>query len=379
MAGDAEPRTQTVGRTPPHPLARCLPGLPLGAFAAVACITAAGASWLSLAAASCVLCASVWTARRDQRRSLAQVQMRGEQAAASSARVRSFAAAALPIWARQLETVRSAGDGEVDRIARAASGFLARLEDAAGEAPAGGSRKFASDLARTGRQVDALVAALRQSQDSKQRMVQDIRGEADRLQETAGEIRRIAMHTRVVTLNATVEAARAGAAGRPFATIVADMRDLVQRTAQTSDDFSRAIERLYDMVKAAFDADARGPGAAALQQTEELVQDVLMNFRALGERLDAAQNEVKRERDVLRAQIFGVVEALQFQDRASQVLSHVVASLGSLEKRLSDDDAQLDTRAWLRDMAASYSTPEEHASHAAQPRVAERRGEITYF
>jgi methyl-accepting chemotaxis protein len=85
--------------------------------------------------------------------------------------------------------------------------------------------------------------------------------------------------------------------------------------------------------------------------------------------------------------------ALQFQDRISQVLSHVRGDLDKLSQTLDDAEQQLaqgvhpeplDSAAWLDALTSTYSMPEQYAVHgseqpAAQAAAPSSSTEITFF
>jgi methyl-accepting chemotaxis protein len=74
----------------------------------------------------------------------------------------------------------------------------------------------------------------------------------------------------------------------------------------------------------------------------------------------------------VRDEIQDVLVNLQFQDRVSQILSHIIADMQRLEAMLNEavqaPAGQLppkpDTRQWLADLKRSYTTHEQHALHS---------------
>jgi methyl-accepting chemotaxis protein len=237
-------------------------------------------------------------------------------------------------------------------------------------------------MERNGRELETLVAALRQLQTSKQRIVEEIGAEALRLRDNASEIRQIALHSRMVSLNATIEAARAGQAGKPFGVIISGMRELAVRTAEASELFSKHTERLQAMVGAAFQEQDRGDEKlVSIAGAEELVRHVVASSEATMRQLTREIAAMEDERNAVRKDISGVLVSLQFQDRVSQILSHLTTNLEEMQSHVSDGrGAAADDRAWLAQMARDYSTHEEFRNHAGQASNGARNAdEITYF
>ena len=293
-----------------------------------------------------------------------------------------------PVWIRQLETVRGEADTEVGQLARVFGNITQRLDDAIGlSGPSPTRNGNAQDeilvaLGRNGRELETLVAALRLLQTSKQRIVQEIGAEAARLKDNASEIRQIALHIRMVALNATIEAARAGAAGKPFAVIVSDMRELAVRTAEASELFSRNNDRLHGMIGAAFREQAeKDSGIVSIAGAEELVRKVVASSEAMMRQLTRAIAAMEDERKGVREDISQVLVSLQFQDRVSQILSHVTRNLEDMQAHLRGGDRDaMDDLQWLERMAGTYSTPEEFDNHTGTRLSTVQAGSaVTFF
>ncbi|HYD76202.1 methyl-accepting chemotaxis protein [Ramlibacter sp.] len=361
----------------------------LGACGGVLLLLVGGASWPSLAAAVVLLALALHAAHWLPEREAAERRQAARQAQGEIDRLTRLCAVSVPLWARQIETVRSEGDTEVARLAHLFGSIAQRLDTAVG--PAGWRQPAGTDLLAqlTGNRerLDRLVEALGALQASRERIVAQIGSEAARLKENAAEIREIALQTRIVALNATIEAARAGAAGRPFAVVVTGMRELAARTAEASDQFSRHTDRLHATVNAAFreQSPTEGEPGGSIAWGQGLVREVVDSFEAGMAQLARAIEAMGRERSEVREDVSRVLVALQFQDRVSQILSHVTRNLQELQVELDGDPAGVaDAGDWLQRMATPYSTPEElrnlQPGPAAAPRAQARPAdEITYF
>jgi len=67
----------------------------------------------------------------------------------------------------------------------------------------------------------------------------------------------VAAQTKLLALNASVEAARAGAAGLGFAIVATDVKELAKRTADGSDSIRRCVDALRTRSREAEEALAR--------------------------------------------------------------------------------------------------------------------------
>jgi methyl-accepting chemotaxis protein len=326
---------------------------------------------VSLAALG-LMAAGLAAGRLLANRNAAELAAARHEADGEIARLTRLYTKCVPVWIRQLETVRGEGDTEVAQLARVFGEITGKLDKVIGpsrlahSSGADAHEEILAALARNGRELETLVAALRLLQTSKQRIVEEIGAEAARLKDNASDIRQIALHIRMVSLNATIEAARAGQAGRPFAVIINDMRELTARTAEASELFSRHTEHLHGMVGAAFQEQAQTDSRiVSISGAEELVHKVVASSEATMRQLTRAIAEMEDERKAVREDISQVLVSLQFQDRVSQILSHVTRNLEEMQGHIRDGHRDaMDDQQWMERMARHYSTHEEFDNHS---------------
>jgi methyl-accepting chemotaxis protein len=78
--------------------------------------------------------------------------------------------------------------------------------------------------------------------NSTQQSVENLSVAADKIGEAAGLISNIAEQTNLLALNATIEAARAGEAGKGFAVVASEVKNLATQTALATDEIQRYID-----------------------------------------------------------------------------------------------------------------------------------------
>lgn len=337
----------------------------------------AGIAAFALAAAGCV--AGRALARRSSD-DLAGARTRGD---AELARVLRLCARSADVWLRHIETVRASGNEHAAELAREFGELCANLDRVIGAqrlAPDQTRNAVLDALERNGHDLQGLVAALHDMQASKRQIVDDIDSHAAALKGNAADIRQIALNIRMVALNATIEAARAGAAGRPFAVIVNDMRDLAARTAEASERFSRETERLHGLVTSAL-GNETADTTQSIAAAEATVQRVIGTSQATLHELTHAIAAMEGERGAVRDGVSRALVSLQFQDRASQILSHVERSLTDMRERIGEGSWDgVDEGEWLEAMAVDYSTHEEFRNHDGRLAAAGQDGPgVTFF
>jgi hypothetical protein len=115
-----------------------------------------------------------------------------------------------------------------------------------------------------------------------QEAVSQLRGASGQMQRALATVGQIADHTRLLSINASIEAARAGAQGRAFAVIVDEVKQLADRTGQTTlvigdrmQEFEASIGRM--------DAVTSAPVEAAAAPEVPTVGDVNRQVRGMAD------------------------------------------------------------------------------------------------
>jgi methyl-accepting chemotaxis protein len=314
----------------------------------------------------------------------------------------------LPIWSRQIETARCQTETAVADLTDRFSDIHARLESAlnvyrqASNSMINGSEPSSSKcednvlalLASGQNDLTRMLSSLQNGLQAKEVMlgrVREIAQFSEELRGMAGAVSEIAAQTNLLALNAAIEAARAGEAGRGFAVVADEVRKLSGMSDKTGKQISARVDAvskaIEDTVRIAEEFSAHD--AKTMLDSEQMIESVLKVFRGAVEQLTEASAQFQCEGMAVQESVANVIVSLQFQDRVSQILRQTMDNVTRLEAHLAEhaqlrasgqEVPPLDVAAWLAELASTYTTLEEAANHqGGQTRKQSDATEITFF
>lgn len=109
------------------------------------------------------------------------------------------------------------------------------------------AEELGSSVREIGRQIDGSAGLARDAVAEAAQtatLVQDLSEAVVRIGDVVGLINQIAGQTSLLSLNATIEAVRAGEAGRGFAVVAAEVKELAAQTARATEEISGQVSRI---------------------------------------------------------------------------------------------------------------------------------------
>ncbi len=306
----------------------------------------------------------------------------------------------LPIWGRQVESSRVQSERAVTDLSARFATIHDRLGAALGVYRQSADNAVSSDTGRGGdvlallangqNDLAQMLAALREGLQEKEAVLESIREVAvfsEELKSMAGAVSAIAQQTNLLALNAAIEAARAGEAGRGFAVVADEVRKLSAMSNQTGKQIGERVEIVGRAIRDTVLSAERfvAHDTRTMQDTECLVENVLGVFRDSLGHLTQAAAQFQSEGEAVQEAVAKVIVSLQFQDRVGQILHHTRIDIDRLDSLLARQAREgqamlIDVDEWLEDLARTYTTLEQLDHHQGVQRNAPRgAAEITFF
>jgi methyl-accepting chemotaxis protein len=159
-------------------------------------------------------------------------------------------------------------------------------------------------------------------------MVLGLTNAADRVGEVINLITDIAEQTNLLALNATIEAARAGEAGKGFAVVASEDKNLANQTAKATDEISQQISSIQSATQSSASA------ISGISKTIGNMNEITSSIAAAVEQQGAATAEIARNVDQaaagtqeVSANIQGVTAAVSETSSGSQEIQQAAANL----------------------------------------------------
>jgi len=383
-----------------------MPTIMLAMIGAAGTLAAAGIGPLALAFAAFTLIAGLLIASRVVRRwegalHQARAAVEGELRPNCCVRkpyciagLETLCSGVLPIWSGQIEMARTHTENSVtelvNRFANIDARIAATMASSQGESGSG----LIALLNENEAELNSIIATLRSILAMKESMLSEVTSLSQftiALKRMAQDVGDIAKQTNLLALNAAIEAARAGDVGRGFAVVADEVRKLSTQSGETGRKISETVETVNQAIASALHISSQ----YALQDgemvgnSERIIEHVVGRVHSAVQGLMDASDVLRRENQAIGEDIAEVLVALQYQDRVSQVLSHVCNDMGKLKGRIDHQHAQLadggpsgemDATTWLDELSHTYTVPEQHVVHSGgKPQANEGAAEVTFF
>jgi len=248
----------------------------------------------------------------------------------------------------------------IDNVVSRLNAFVTERSDASTELVHDSESRIANNQALILRMQQYIDHRIQEAKADQARVAQVVH-EARSLESLTKLIRDIAAQTNLLALNAAIEAARAGEAGRGFAVVADEVRKLSTETEKAVLSINSGIEGVANTIEtqlqeklASTDLDQE---RAALGQFADQLAELGHSYEEILHTQSSAMDTIRESSEELAKMFMDALASVQFQDVTRQQIEHTAESLSRLDQHLCVLAERLHKR---DDTAFSYTPLAQH-------------------
>ncbi len=189
------------------------------------------------------------------------------------------------------------------------------------------------EIARQAQQSSRISQQAVTQAGGTQGTVEQLAAAAERIGQVVGLISEIAEQTNLLALNATIEAARAGEAGKGFAVVASEVKSLATQTAKATEEISQQIGEIQNSTGGAVSA------ISEISQTVGEINGIASSIAAAVEEQTAATDEIARNVQEAATGTQQVTETMQGvnsgADETTTAAQGVTGAVADLSKQMA--------------------------------------------
>lgn len=250
-----------------------------------------------------------------------------------------------------------------------------------------GTEEGAAVLAHCEEELKALIEGFDGFVKTREEIVGAMRslaGSSDSLKQMAEDVGKLSRQTALLSINASIEAARAGTNGRGFAIVASEVRRLSAESGTTGTRIGETVACFAGSAHTALERATHQSkrDGIVIQSSGQTIERVVGQVGSVVEGLNKRASELNERGHQVRAQVEQLMVAFQFQDRVQQITDQVRASILSSVDALGHSLAHGEVpsaEAWQALLSMGYTTSEQRVLTTDSPVAASETTETTFF
>ncbi len=184
-------------------------------------------------------------------------------------------------------------------------------------------------------EADTLLTDFNRNVQEKNELIKDVTTTMSAISDSSKQIDNIikvindiSFQTNLLALNAAVEAARAGEAGRGFAVVASEVRNLAQKTAESSKTIQEIVEN----------------NVLATQKGTQLVNSTSQFFQSIVDSIQDTVTKVNQITNASREQSTGIEQintSISYMDETGSMNADLVSQLATMSKDVKRNAVEL--------------------------------------